>query len=88
MANRGSALMTCGHCGTTYQYVDGHDCLRARLAAVQSTEQRYRDALEGINVDGWAHLAHLHVADEGTVGTMARALATAIQIADDALEGR
>lgn len=54
----------------------------------RTDEQRYRDTLDAINVDSWAHLAHEHIADEGTVGTMARALATAIQLADDALAGR
>lgn len=55
---------------------------------IKDERNRYRDTLDAINVDSWAHLAHEHIADEGTVGTMARALATAIQMADDALAGR
>lgn len=49
---------------------------------------RYYAALDAINVDSWAHLAHMHIADDGPTGVLARALATAIQIAEQALEDR
>lgn len=41
--------------------------------------------LDAIDSQEWAELAHAHIADEGPTGTLARALATAVQLA---AEGR
>lgn len=49
---------------------------------------RYYAALDAINTDSWAHLAHEHIEDEGPAGDLARALACVLGIAGDALSDR
>lgn len=38
--------------------------------------------LDAINSQGWAELAHRHIADDGPAGELARALACAVQLAE------
>ena len=46
---------------------------------------RFYAVLDAINCQSWAELAHEHIMDDGPSGKLARALATAIFLAGDAV---